>query len=634
MSHYINKKWKGSVACFGIICFATASVKSAVVIDGQATAGDGYTTLHVQTNATSVDNRNALVNFRSVQENDILNVFLGGVVNGSGHSILLFIDSKPGGISKISNTQIAVIDPEDPTQEEYINLLAVDETEGMTFENGFLPDVAIRIGGGGTGADRRAFITRYDLVAGTFNVSGEAHQANLTDGPISNTRVVWNQVGAVGSYGTFTNGVEMALSLLTLGVPTGTTQLKMMALHTDGIALEASNQVLGSLPANSPALGSAIKFTNFQTVVGTQTLLVPVTIAGLDPNGDADSDGLLNGVETNTGIFVSASNTGTDPEDNDSDDDGFFDQPEVLGSSLLGFVSNPNISNYSIVEIFNVPTIGAATPMGLESTSLTGQYQWSLQYKIISSQLPISGQFNCKYRTSSAPQVLWGSGPTPGVAVVSGNDISVPATATGIYRFSFDQAALTYANGRFTFPDEAAFLAAYQVVAGIDSDGDGIQNQNEFTTNTDPTNADSDADGFNDNADSLPLVIGGGITGYTEWAASLPPAESSRSSDPDKDGFTNLEEFLFGTPATSATGTLTPISRSGDFLIVRWLERTAGMTYQFQESTTLPSSAWPVSSVSPTNAMNQADVPENYVRKQVTLPIDANKKFFRVIGTE
>lgn len=51
---------------------------------------------------------------------------------------------------------------------------------------------------------------------------------------------------------------------------------------------------------------------------------------GTDPtNPDTDGDGLLDGVETHTGVFVSAADTGTDPLDADSDGDRFSDGTEV-----------------------------------------------------------------------------------------------------------------------------------------------------------------------------------------------------------------------------------------------------------------------------------------------------------------
>jgi hypothetical protein len=142
------------------------------------------------------------------------------VVDGSGNSIILFIDSKAGGVSRITDTQIAYVDPnQEPaeTEEYYINQLAIDDVEGMTFEDGFLPDIAIRIGGGGTGTARRAYVNYYDLTAGNFEIVGEAHQANVSYGAISNMSGVWNAVGILADYGTIADGVEMAPSLSALG---------------------------------------------------------------------------------------------------------------------------------------------------------------------------------------------------------------------------------------------------------------------------------------------------------------------------------------------------------------------------------------------------------------------------------
>jgi hypothetical protein len=48
---------------------------------------------------------------------------------------------------------------------------------------------------------------------------------------------------------------------------------------------------------------------------------------------DDDGDGLPDGAETDTGIFVSGGDTGTDPLIPDSDGDGFEDGSEVVAGS-------------------------------------------------------------------------------------------------------------------------------------------------------------------------------------------------------------------------------------------------------------------------------------------------------------
>ena len=62
---------------------------------------------------------------------------------------------------------------------------------------------------------------------------------------------------------------------------------------------------------------------------------------GTDPNDDdSDDDGLKDGVETGTGIFVDEADTGTDPNNPDSDGDGTTDGEEVSNST------DPNASQF------------------------------------------------------------------------------------------------------------------------------------------------------------------------------------------------------------------------------------------------------------------------------------------------
>lgn len=60
--------------------------------------------------------------------------------------------------------------------------------------------------------------------------------------------------------------------------------------------------------------------------------------AGTDPNSeDSDNDGLLDHVETNTGTYVDSANTGSNPLYADSDGDGISDSVEISGT----YISSP-----------------------------------------------------------------------------------------------------------------------------------------------------------------------------------------------------------------------------------------------------------------------------------------------------
>jgi hypothetical protein len=78
------------------------------------------------------------------------------------------------------------------------------------------------------------------------------------------------------------------------------------------------------------------------------------TDTGTNPlNPDTDQDLLLDGVETNTGIYVNASDTGTDPTMRDKDGDGFGDGAEVaLGTSPVEYASSPSLGTGSRLLAF------------------------------------------------------------------------------------------------------------------------------------------------------------------------------------------------------------------------------------------------------------------------------------------
>ncbi|WP_193211627.1 beta strand repeat-containing protein [Luteolibacter marinus] len=120
---------------------------------------------------------------------------------------------------------------------------------------------------------------------------------------------------------------------------------------------------------------------------------------------------------------------------------------------------------------------------------------------------------------------------------------------------------------------------------------------------------------------------------FETWALVIPDAGArDREDDADGDGFTNLEEFIFGTSAVDADGSLTSMEASGGDLIVRWNQRIDAGTYELQESNTMES--WPVSLVVPVEDADQTGVPEGYVRMQATFTTGAGKDFIRIEGAE
>ncbi|MES2438300.1 MAG: autotransporter-associated beta strand repeat-containing protein [Verrucomicrobiota bacterium] len=132
----------------------------------------------------------------------------------------------------------------------------------------------------------------------------------------------------------------------------------------------------------------------------------------------------------------------------------------------------------------------------------------------------------------------------------------------------------------------------------------------------------------------LTVITNPGTDPYALWSAAIGnPSDRDRTDDPDADGFTNVQEYLFGTSPVANTGSLSTFEKSGSNLIVRWSQRTPG-TYVVQESTTL-ANPWSPSAVTPANATDQNGLySADYVRKEAIIPINSVRKFVRVKATE
>ena len=498
-----------SVAFTRVVRLLLASVcageLTAFTVDGirDTAVETGYTERAVQTIQSSGGQENVLANLHSAVTDANLRLFIGGRAD-SANAMLLFIDSKTGGVPVDGQGPFI---PNNLIQSAefgwMINNLGQTETDGMRFENGFQPDYAIRIQGVGY---NDAPVHRFDLQNGTAHALGNAQTAIRSGGFISAIRCNW--VNVSGNYQNTINGVEMSLNLPLMGLPLGTSTIRIMAFLVDSSPTSASNQSLGSLSPSGGSSRPPIAVTgtfSFEAEPGTQTIAFEVANAVTDSDGDS----LPDAYESNDGIYLSPTSTGSNPLDANTDGDPFADGDEVSGGTSLGFVSNPNISNYPQIWApgnFTNPAFvtGPGNQMSRVGTDLAQQYQWQRDYRITNTSF--LGTVRFKFTDDGSPPTNWGPGSEPGTVALNNNDIKGKAPATGFYQIEFDQAAFTYTFGRKVFPDASSFLAAYVLSAGDDSDGDGILNENEWVANTDPTIADSDNDGINDLLDPQPLL--------------------------------------------------------------------------------------------------------------------------------
>lgn len=240
----------------------------------------------------------------------------------------------------------------------------------------------------------------------------------------------------------------------------------------------------------------------------TRTNLQEYQSGTLPREADSDGDGLNDAVETGTAVFVSTTNTGSSPILSDTDGDGFDDGAEVDGTALT-YVSNPNVRNVmAVAGSFNLPTAwdaaGLSTPanrMSADGTSLTSQYQWTLDTPLGPGGSTVEFKF-----TSRTFAFNWGTG-TPGVAAPNGGNLRYTTAASGVHQFKFDQLSLAYSVTRRSYADVNSYLIGYGLEgSAADTDGDSLTDAAEFTANTDPRNTDTDNDGIPDNLDSDPLT--------------------------------------------------------------------------------------------------------------------------------
>ena len=206
-----------------------------------------------------------------------------------------------------------------------------------------------------------------------------------------------------------------------------------------------------------------------------------------DPqDNDSDDDGLLDGVETGTGTFVDAIvDTGTNPLSADSDGDGLSDTIETNTGILLNAESDtgtdPNsvdtdedglLDGFEIANFFDPFDNGETDPIN-----------------------GASGDIDMDLLDNLAEQAL-GTDPRNGDTDAD-NLSDLVETNTG----TFVDATNTGTNPLVADTDSDRILDADEVNAAIftdpnlfDSDTDGLTDLDELNLGTDPSNSDSDGD--------------------------------------------------------------------------------------------------------------------------------------------
>ena len=239
---------------------------------------------------------------------------------------------------------------------------------------------------------------------------------------------------------------------------------------------------------------------------------------GTDPNNaDSDGDGLSDGAEVNT--------HGTDPNNPDSDGDGLSDGEEVNTYGTDPLVADADVvipqTQFTLVSVDSEELVGenGDGENAFDGAPLTHWVtQWSGGSPAHPHELVID--LNGDYLISGFRYLPRQDGGVNGTVadysfsvsddgatwseVSSGTfaanlnekEVRFPATPGRFIRF----VALSEINGQpWTTMAELNVLGT--VAEAIDSDGDGLSDDEEATLGTDPNNADSDGDGLSDGAE-------------------------------------------------------------------------------------------------------------------------------------
>jgi hypothetical protein len=136
------------------------------------------------------------------------------------------------------------------------------------------------------------------------------------------------------------------------------------------------------------------------------------------------------------------------------------------------------------------------------------------------------------------------------------------------------------------------------------------------------------------NGDVNFVAKSGGAGPYETWAAGygLTGSDALGTSDPDKDLFTNNQEFALGTNPTVGSPALTATTRSGNQVTTTFLRR-ADVTYAVQKRASLGTGSFTTDSgIVPVPVVPQGTVPPGYEKVAFTVTAGSNQ-FYRLLAT-
>ncbi|MDB2367776.1 putative Ig domain-containing protein [Candidatus Poseidoniales archaeon] len=282
----------------------------------------------------------------------------------------------------------------------------------------------------------------------------------------------------------------------------------------------------------------------------------PIRTPGLAEDLDDDGDGYNDTAETDTGLYLDGNNTGTDPRDPDTDDDGICDGPNAVSPICI---AGPDLTPFgppaTVVAVNNsmIPSV----PPYYAGSGLTYEIMPDLPNGLTID--PINGY-------------LMGI-PTE---TIGNTTYTVYANHTDgtSYSWDFTIEVLEDSDGDGspdTLPadydgDDDSIRAPPGLTEDLDDDGDGTSDLDEILNGTEPLNPDTDGDGFCDGINPVADVCFSGPDPYPNDANlpldtdgdGLPDDDSAWTGPPyaddddDNDGFPDVSEDACGSDSLDA----------------------------------------------------------------------------------
>ncbi len=273
-----------------------------------------------------------------------------------------------------------------------------------------------------------------------------------------------------------------------------------------------------------------------------------------------------------------------------------------------GLSTNVQMSPYEVTAV--VITLNPWTaPAGLPTIEVNG----------------VLNPFSTTNGTASDPQAFTASGSSllDSISVSAPAGFEISLTGSGNYSSSL---TLAPTSGSVSATSISARIAA--------SAGIGSLSGNISLSSTNATTQNVAVSGN---------VTSGTGTPYQDWVSYWTTQNASFSgnstgtADPDGDGYVNDTEFAFDGNPTIPTASLISATTSGGNMTVSFVARNtnpAGASYEVQESTNL-NLGFVSSNVTVSASDNQTGilVPDQYQRREFTVPTTGDKKFYRIRAT-